>query len=195
MLFPESQVRIWLYNRPCDMRKSYDGLSALAKGQLRENPLSGELFVFINHKLAQRPGSYVVLEYRRVVVKHKRTQILSTPPMPPPILDKCLADASLLAGMLVDKFSHHLLLYRQHRRMAQCGIQLSRTSLTTWSRRAQVCLLPARVRRSTEAQKDFGCASLSKDDHAACLPKRNGLSWLVLLSPATWHPRKKIDGH
>ncbi|HDK37666.1 MAG TPA: IS66 family insertion sequence hypothetical protein, partial [Thiolapillus brandeum] len=29
MLFPEAQVRIWLYTEPTDMRKSYDGLSAL----------------------------------------------------------------------------------------------------------------------------------------------------------------------
>ena len=53
MLFPESQVRIWLYTRPCDMRKSYDGLSVLVKSQLRKNPLSGELFVFINRKKTQ----------------------------------------------------------------------------------------------------------------------------------------------
>jgi len=53
MLIPEPSVRIWLYNRPCDMRKSYDGLSALVKGPLGENPLSGELFVFINRKRTQ----------------------------------------------------------------------------------------------------------------------------------------------
>jgi len=53
MLFPESQVRIWLYNRPCDMRKSYDGLSALVKNHLGQDPLSGELFVFINRKRTQ----------------------------------------------------------------------------------------------------------------------------------------------
>lgn len=58
MLFPESQVRIWLYNRPCDMRKSYDGLVALVKGQLRENPLSGELFVFINRPRTQMKVLY-----------------------------------------------------------------------------------------------------------------------------------------
>ena len=32
------------------MRKSYDGLSALVKSQLEEDPLSGQLFVFINRK-------------------------------------------------------------------------------------------------------------------------------------------------
>ena len=96
----------------------------------------------ISHKLAQRPGSYVVLEYRRAVLKRKSTQTLSTPPMPNPVLDKCLADVSLLAGMLVDKFIYHLPLYRQHQRLAQSGIQLSRTSLTTWTQRAIELLKP-----------------------------------------------------
>jgi transposase len=35
------------------MRKSYDGLSALVKGRLGEDPLSGALFVFINRKRSQ----------------------------------------------------------------------------------------------------------------------------------------------
>ncbi len=50
MFFPEAQVRVWLYTRPTDMRKSFDGLSALAKDKLQEDPLSGHLFVFINRK-------------------------------------------------------------------------------------------------------------------------------------------------
>jgi len=58
MWFPESQVRIWLYNRPCDMRKSYDGLCALVKSRLREEPLSGELFVFINRRRTQMKVLY-----------------------------------------------------------------------------------------------------------------------------------------
>lgn len=53
MFFPESQVRVWLYNRPTDMRKSYDGLIALVKNKLAEDPLSGQLFVFINRKCTQ----------------------------------------------------------------------------------------------------------------------------------------------
>ena len=50
MFFPESQVKIWLYAKPCDMRKSYDGLAVLAKHHLQEDPLSGQLFVFINRR-------------------------------------------------------------------------------------------------------------------------------------------------
>jgi transposase len=53
MLFPESQLRVWLYTRPTDMRRSYDGLSALIKGELAEDPLSGALFVFINRRQTQ----------------------------------------------------------------------------------------------------------------------------------------------
>lgn len=50
MFFPEDQVRVWLYTEPTDMRKSFAGLSALVKEKLMENPLSGQLFVFINRK-------------------------------------------------------------------------------------------------------------------------------------------------
>ena len=53
MLFPESRVRIWLCTRPTDMRKSYNGLSALVKNTLQDNPLSGELFVFVNRRQNQ----------------------------------------------------------------------------------------------------------------------------------------------
>jgi transposase len=58
MFFPESQVRIWLYARPTDMRKSYDGLSALVNQQLQEEPLSGQLFVFVNRRQTQMKVLY-----------------------------------------------------------------------------------------------------------------------------------------
>jgi len=58
MFFPEDQVRVWLYTEPTDMRKSFDGLSALVKEKLAENPLSGQLFVFINRK-----GNYLKALY------------------------------------------------------------------------------------------------------------------------------------
>jgi transposase len=50
MFFPEDQVRVWLYTQATDMRKSFDGLSALVKDKLAEDPLSGQIFVFINRK-------------------------------------------------------------------------------------------------------------------------------------------------
>lgn len=58
MFFPEAHVRVWLYNRPTDMRKSYDGLSALVKTVLQEDPASGHLFAFVNRKRTQMKVLY-----------------------------------------------------------------------------------------------------------------------------------------
>ncbi len=53
MWLPESGVRAWLYTPPTDMRKSFDGLSALVRQKLAEDPTSGQLFVFVNRKRTQ----------------------------------------------------------------------------------------------------------------------------------------------
>lgn len=50
MFFPNDRVRVWLYARPTDMRKQFDGLAALARNQLQEDPMSGHAFVFINRR-------------------------------------------------------------------------------------------------------------------------------------------------
>lgn len=53
MFFPEGQIRVQLFGRPCDMRKSFDGLYALVRNELRCDPLSGQLFVFVNRRGTQ----------------------------------------------------------------------------------------------------------------------------------------------
>lgn len=50
MFLPEPKVKIWLYTQPVDMRKSFNGLSALVTHSLKEDPLSGQLFVFVNRR-------------------------------------------------------------------------------------------------------------------------------------------------
>jgi transposase len=42
--------RIFLRRQPTDMRKSFDGLSGLVRGELGQNPLAGDLFVFVNRR-------------------------------------------------------------------------------------------------------------------------------------------------
>jgi transposase len=49
MLGMSAAVRVYLATAPADMRKSFDGLFALASG-LDLDPLSGHLFVFINKR-------------------------------------------------------------------------------------------------------------------------------------------------
>lgn len=41
-------VRVFAYASPTDMRKSYEGLSALVRQELGRDPLSGDLYVFAN---------------------------------------------------------------------------------------------------------------------------------------------------
>ncbi|MEE8056852.1 MAG: IS66 family insertion sequence element accessory protein TnpB [Pseudomonadales bacterium] len=53
MFFPESHVKIWLYAKPTDMRRSFTGLTAMAKNLMNEDPLSGNFFVFINRRQTQ----------------------------------------------------------------------------------------------------------------------------------------------
>ena len=50
MFFPEGNIRVYLYGEPVDMRKSFDGLYALVRNGLRQDPLSGHLFAFVNRR-------------------------------------------------------------------------------------------------------------------------------------------------
>jgi transposase len=43
-------VRILAYRHAVDMRKSFDGLVALVRNALSEDPLSGSLYVFTNRR-------------------------------------------------------------------------------------------------------------------------------------------------
>jgi transposase len=58
MFFPEGRVRVFVHGRPVDMRKSFTGLIALTKRALGQDPLSGDLFVFVN-----RRGDYLKALY------------------------------------------------------------------------------------------------------------------------------------
>ena len=44
------QIRVFLHRRPTDMRKSFNGLVALTEAELKQDPLSGDLFVFVNRR-------------------------------------------------------------------------------------------------------------------------------------------------
>lgn len=96
--------------------------------------LAPEDFEVIGHKdrfrLTQRPGSYVVLKYRRPVIKLKATQAIVFPNAPVGVIDGSRADVSFVAGLLIDKFAYHLPFYRQHQRLTDAGITFSRPWLT-----------------------------------------------------------------
>lgn len=50
MLSIPPTVPIFLYAEPTDMRKSFDGLSGIVRGEFAADPLDGSLFLFINRR-------------------------------------------------------------------------------------------------------------------------------------------------
>jgi transposase len=48
MIALNATTRIYLSRGVCDMRKSFDGLCGLIRSELKMDPLSGSLFVFVN---------------------------------------------------------------------------------------------------------------------------------------------------
>lgn len=93
-------------------------------------------------RLAQRPGSYVMLRYVRKVYKRKTDGAFSCAPAPAAVLERSCADVSFLAGQLIDRFLYHLPLYRQHQRLAAAGVHLGRSTLTHLVHRSAELLQP-----------------------------------------------------
>jgi transposase len=71
MLTLPSTVRIYVAAEPVDLRRGFDGLAAATREIIRENPLSGHLFVFTNRRsnrlkiLLWEPSGYLLI-YKRL---------------------------------------------------------------------------------------------------------------------------------
>jgi len=50
MLSLPSIVEVYFCTEVTDMRKSFDGLSTMVKDIIKQNPLSGHLFIFLNRR-------------------------------------------------------------------------------------------------------------------------------------------------
>jgi len=48
MIGSTRQVKVWAYGCAVDLRKGFDGLTALVGGGLGQDPLSGDMFLFVN---------------------------------------------------------------------------------------------------------------------------------------------------
>ena len=66
-----SSHRFYLYKQPCDMRKGFQGLSGLVTGKMEKDPISGDVFIFINRrathiKLLHWESGGFVIYYKRL---------------------------------------------------------------------------------------------------------------------------------
>ncbi len=71
MLSIAAGTRIFVAKEPTDMRKGFDGLQGIITGVLEEDPLSGQLFLFVNRrrdklKILYWDGDGLAIWYRRL---------------------------------------------------------------------------------------------------------------------------------
>ena len=70
-MFSLGAARYFLYREPTDIRKSFDGLCGLVSHQLGQNPMNGDVFIFVNKPrnriklLRWEPGGFVLF-YKRL---------------------------------------------------------------------------------------------------------------------------------
>jgi transposase len=105
----------------------------------------------ITEELEYRPGMLVVIEHHRAVygasaevaAERKVHEIVA--PLPPRALEDTRAGAGLLAWTLVQKYVHHLPLYRQQAIFEREGLFLPRQTLCDWTLAAAEQLAPIRL--------------------------------------------------
>jgi transposase len=95
----------------------------------------------ITSKLAHKPGSYFIKQIVRPKYAHPEAGVV-TAELPESLLQRCQADDSFLADIIVKKFCDHLPLYRQSEIMAREGVKISRQILSEWVLRAGLALKP-----------------------------------------------------
>ena len=142
----------------------------------------------VSHRLAQRPGSYVVLKYVRPVLKSRQASTvgetaITCPPAPVGVIEGSRADVSFIAGLLLDKFLYHLPLYRQHLRLQDAGFKLSRPWLTQLTQQAIALLEPiyeaqlASIRQSRVKSMDETPIKAGRSGHGKM---KSGYFWPVV---------------
>jgi transposase len=93
-------VRVYLAKEPADMRKSFDGLAALASGALGLDPLSGHLFVFVNKRRDRIKILYWDRDGLAVWAKRLERGTYRVPPAAATRVEMTTAElAALLAGI------------------------------------------------------------------------------------------------
>jgi transposase len=96
-------VRVYLAKGPADMRKSFDGLAALASGALELDPFSGHLFVFLNRRRDRIKILYWDRDGLAVWAKRLERGTFRIPDAHAPRVEMTTADlAALLAGIDLD---------------------------------------------------------------------------------------------
>ena len=112
-------------------------------------PLDGRPMPVIRYETSEQldyvPSQLKVIVHKRAVYacpeKHDEAKLLTAPKPPQPI-EKGLATAGLLAGMVVGKFGDHLPGYRLEDILSRSGVEIRRSTIYDWLSAAADLLQP-----------------------------------------------------
>ncbi len=96
----------------------------------------------VSEKLACRPLTFFVKRDIYPQYACRSCETIVAEPVAPAIIERGQADASVLAQVVIAKYTDHLPLYRQEAIYARSGIDLSRTTLAEWIGAVGVALQP-----------------------------------------------------
>ena len=130
----------------------------------------------VTRKLARKAEQFYVIEYVRpkYVSRKNPDQGVLTARLPDAVIDRCPADESLLASILVGKFCDHVPLYRQVQILRRSDIRISRQTLSKWVLRLGAGLAPlyeamkARVLESSVIFVDESPVRLQSEKKGPC---------------------------
>ena len=71
MIAPRPQL--WLHRQPTDMRKSFNGLIALVRNQMQQEPMDGNGYIFVNRRKTMLKLIY--FEMHGYCIWHKRLEV------------------------------------------------------------------------------------------------------------------------
>lgn len=86
----------------------------------------------VSEQLGFVPAQFYVIEKRRYKYSCSCCKQVLMAPIPSQPIEKGLADASVLAELLVCKYEEHMPLYRLERRTARWGYEIPRSTLCDW---------------------------------------------------------------
>jgi transposase len=88
------------------------------------------------------PGRFEVVRHVRPAYSCAKCEAMAQAPMPAMPIPRAMADASVLAHVIVSKYADHLPLYRQAEIYARDGLDLDRSTLADWIGKAAWLLRP-----------------------------------------------------
>jgi transposase len=96
----------------------------------------------VSEKLVYEPAHMEVVEYHRLRYGVDSGDPIKTAPPVPSIIPKGIATPSLLAGIVIHKYSDGLPLYRQEEMFGRIGVEMSRGSMARWIVQAAAACVP-----------------------------------------------------